>query len=54
MDSDDNREILKIITERMNRVENECHGIRVEMIARITKDDSWGNEETRDGMIYVE
>ena len=59
MDADDNREILEIITERMNMgLERYGHGIRIGDNTQQwgTKDDSWEEmalEEALDGMIYL-
>tara|TARA_B100001093_G_C26278194_1_gene779924 strand:- start:342 stop:575 length:234 start_codon:yes stop_codon:yes gene_type:complete len=59
MEADDNKEILDIITERMNMgLERYGHGIRIGDNTKQwgTKDDSWEEmalEEALDGMIYL-
>ena len=59
MEADDNKEILQIITERMNMgLERYGHGIRIGDNTKQwgTKDDSWEEmalEEALDGMIYL-
>ena len=59
MEADDNKEILEIITERMNMgLERYGHGIRIGDNTKQwgTKEDSWEEmalEVALDGMIYL-